>query len=428
MKKWLRRLLGLDSISEIILQNSVDTQKQLNDMNRQIHYLSSSENNVVLSEKIEDIISGFEINNELAGISFKSIDEEDFKNKLPKIFLNKESQDTFSGTLSNIIGGTANTAIASSATYGLFKATADPSTLMKLSSGGLASTVTGGGKITQQAGFIQQGSTMFTPMIVFQIASIATGQYYMNNIAKQLNSVQEKLDELLNLFHIERQAKLIKAFKFLTEYLNKRNFVIEDFVLLKSIISELTSVREEYFLMLEDSVSEIKKNNQYTSVNSLKEAKKKHIDFEKTGFIFKMKTSLIADELFHLAKLTEFHMNLCYKNPDINRINVISDQLKSINEFNSDNISFHKTQTLYNEIEKDTLGWLDTAKNNTWFNEVEITEIRKNLDNQFKVFASEKDEKIKSITTTYKNVINPFIEQRTIIIDNRRGKSELYME
>ena len=173
---------------------------------------------------------------------------------------------------------------------------------------------------------------------------------------------------------------------------------------------------------------EIKENNKYTSVNSLKEAKKKVKDFEKTGFIFKMKTSLIADELFHLAKLTEFHMNLCYKNPDINRINLISDQLKSITNFNSDNISFQKTQNLYNEIRKDTLGWLDTAKDNAWFNTKEITEIKKNLDYQFRAFATERNKKIKSITSTYENVIDPFKNDKTIIIDNRNGNSALYMD
>lgn len=427
MKNWIRKLFGLDEISEIIIKNNAKTLEQFNHLNNRISLVTNS-NNTPIQDETVNIINGFKIKNGLTEIKFDAIDQKQFINSLPKIYLNKESQETISGTLSNIVGGATNTAITTSATYGLFKATADPSTLMKLSSGGVASAVTGGGKITQQAGFIQQGSTMFTPMVAFQIASIATGQYYMDNIAKQLNSVQEKLDELLNLFHIERQAKLIKSFKFLTEYLNKKNFVIEDFVLLKSIISELTNVREEYFLMLEDSVSEIKKNNEYTSVNSLKEAKKKEKDFEKTGFIYKMKTSLIADELFHLAKLTEFHMNLCYKNPDINRINLISDQLKSITEFNSDNISFHKTKNLYNEIRKETLGWLDTAKDKTWFNTNEITEIKKNLDKQFKTFATERNKKIKSITSTYENVIEPFKENMTIIIDNRNGNSELYME
>lgn len=428
MKEWIRTLFGLDSLSEIILKNNADTQKQLNYLNQQIQVFSSPENKVVLTQKKEDIISGFDINNKLAGISFTSVDEEHFKNNLPKIWLNKESHDIISGTLSNIVGGVANTAIASSATNGLFKATADPNTLMKLASGGVGSAVTDGGKIVKQAGFIQQGSTMFTPMAVFQIASIVTGQYYMDNIANQLNSVQEKLDELLNLFHIERQAKLIKSFKFLTEYLKKQNFVLEDFVLVKSIISELTNVREEYFLMLEESVAEIKKNNQYTSVNSLKEAKKKVTDFEKTGFIFKMKTSLIADQLFHLAKLTEFHMNLCYKNPDINRINIIRDQFDIINDFNSENISFHKTQTLFNEIRKDILSWLNTAKNNSWFNESEIIEMKKNLTIQFKTFDTERNEKISTITSTYQNVIAPFKKEKTIYIDNRLGIPELYME
>lgn len=376
----------------------------------------------------EQTLTNFELKNSGVGIKFNAISNDDFIKKLPQIHLNKENQEIITGTLSNLAGGASNTAITSFATQGLFKATADPSTLMKLASGGVGSSVINNGVITQQAGFMQAGSTMFTPMIVFQIASMITGQYYMNNISKQLNSIQEKLDELLNLFHIERQAKLVKSFKFITENLNKKSFAIEDFVLIKLILSELTDVREEYFLMLENSVQSIKNNNKYVSINSLTEAKYISNEFYKTGFIFKMQTSLIADELYHLAKITEFHMNLCYKNPDINRLSLLSDKLTEITNFKQEDLSFNKTVKLYNEIKNDTLYWLNYSKNESWFNTEDIKKIGRELTLQFNDFEKNRNIKLSNISNTYGNISKPFMEEKTIVIDNRTNNIKLYIE
>lgn len=373
-------------------------------------------------------ITNFELKGDQIGIKFNAISSEEFINKIPQIHLNKENQEIITGTLSNLVGGVSNTTITSFATQGLFKATANPSTLMKLASGGVGSSVVNNGVITQQAGFIQAGSTMFTPMVVFQIASMITGQYYMNNISKQLNSVQEKLDELLTLFHIERQAKLIKSFKFITENLNKKNFAIEDFVLLKLILSELTDVREEYFLMIEDSVKNIRKSNEYNSINSLTEAKYISNEFNKTGFLFKMQTSLIADELYHLAKITEFHMNLCYKNPDINRLSLLSEKLSEITNFKQEELSFNKTAKLYAEVKGETLHWLNYSKNESWFNTDDIKKIEHNLKNQFNEFEKNRNTKLSTINQTYGNISKPFLEEKTIIIDNRTNDIKLYIE
>lgn len=376
----------------------------------------------------EKLITDFEIKNNKTSVKFVAITESEMIKTLPEIYLNKESQESISGTLSNITGGLANVGITSTATYGLFQATANPATLMQLSGGGVSSAVVNGGQITQQAGFVQAGTTMFTPMIIFQVASVITGQYYMNNISKQLNSIQEKLDELLNLFHIERQAKLVKSFQFITEILNKQNFVIEDFVLLKMILSELTDIREEYFLMVQNSVENIKNNNRYSALNSLSEAKKIAQEFEKTGFIFKMKTSLIADELFHLAKMAEFHMNVCYKNPDSNRINHLSKKFEEISKFEINELSFNRTEKLYKEIKEDTLGWIKYSENESWFNQSEIKQIRINIENGFKEFEIVKAEKFVSISKSYKDITSPFNQDKTIIIDNREGKGKLYIE
>ena len=332
-------------------------------------------------------------------------------------------------TLSSVVGATSNVAIASFSTHGLFKATADPSKLMQLSSGGVGSSVTDeGGKIIKQAGFMPAGATIFAPLVIFQLTSMVTGMYYMNGINKQLQNIQNKIDELIKLYHIERQAKLIKSFKFINEYLQRKNFVLEDFVNMKAIINEIANVREDYFLMVEDSYAKIKSSNKYEALSSLKEAKKINSDFKETNIIFKLKNSLIADELYHLAKITEFHMNLCYKSPDINRINVIKDQLENIKSFEEKNICFYKTVNLFHEIKKETLQCFDKALQETWVNEKGIKDIKSNFSKTLNDFEKEKTNKINSIITSYKKTIEPFSKTGTFYIDNRDGNPKIYVD
>lgn len=381
-----------------------------------------------LSESKKENLRDFEIKSNNSFIKFTAIKEEKIIKNLPKIHLNKQDQDNLKGTLSNLVGGTANIGLTSMATNGLYMATANPSTLMQLSSGGVGSAVVNGGQITQQAGFVQAGTTIFTPMVVFQVASMITGQYYMNNISKQLNSVQEKLDELLNLFHIERQAKLVKSFQVIIENFNKTNFVIEDFIEIKIILSELANIREEYYLMLENSIETIKKNNMYSNSSSYKEAKKIALEFEKSGFLFKMKTSLISDELYHLTKMVEFHMNICFKNPDTNRINKLYSMLEDISSFNAKNMSFNRTQELYENIKEDTLHWIEYSRKESWFYKSEISDISKKIEQGFSEFENLKSDKISSLKKSYENFAEPFNDEKRIIIDNRNGQGDLYIE
>lgn len=377
----------------------------------------------------DTIVTDFMLTNSSTSIKFQAVSDDSFLKELPAVYLNKTEKENISGTLSYLISGGVNTGLTTLATNGLFKATVNPATLMKLSSGGLSSAVMEGGRITQQAGFVQAGSSLFTPMVVFQIASFITGQYYMNNISKQLNAVQEKLDELLSLHHIERQAKLVKAFKFITENLNKKSFVAEDFVHLKLIISELTDIREEYFLMLKDCLTDIEKNNQYSSVNSLKEAKFIANEFRKTGFFFKLRTSLIADELFHLAKITDFHMNISYINPDANRIAIISDKLTELSSFTLNNLAFKKTENLYKEVKESVLDSLFNSHNHSLYHSGNIKDLIFELKGEFEDFEKFKKEELTKIEKTYNDITKVFNDkENTIIIDNRGKEPKLYLK
>lgn len=180
--------------------------------------------------------------------------------------------------------------------------------------------------------------------------------------------------------------------------------------------------------MLDNSTNIIKEDIDYVKLSSMASVRGIVKDFEDSCFFFKLKTSLIADELYHLAKVTEFHMNLSYKNPDINRINVISDELDYFSSFNPENISFHKTHKLYCDLRDKTLSAIDFVRKESVFHVNDIMEIRRSIRRQFCEFDELRDKKINLISTTFQNAIKPFEEDKTIYIDNREGKYELYLE
>jgi len=373
-------------------------------------------------------VDGFELrdNNDKPLIKFNNVLESDVKGNMHEIFSNKTNQENIKGLLSSVLGGGVNVGLASSAVYGLYEATANPETLMHLSSGGLSSAVIENGKIVSHAGFVQQGVTVFTPMIIFQLTSIVTGQYYMNNINKQLNFANEKLNELVEMFHIERKAMLEKAIFFIKENLAKQTFVLEDFLLMKSMLMEIAGIREEYFLMLNDSIGRIQENNKKKTILASKEAKKLVADFAASGFIDKMKISLIAENLYHLAEVTELHMNICYKDYDINRIELIKQKIEKFKAIKSpSDILFSRTTQLYDTIKDGTLRMLECSKDRSMLSKKEVSELLSDLVKKFDSFEEERTEMLNSILSRYQNILKPFEKEMHILIDNRDGNPKL---
>lgn len=51
-----------------------------------------------------------------------------------------------------------------------------------------------------------------------------------------------------------------------------------------------------------------------------------------------MNNAIIADEIFNYAKLIELHMNLSIKDPDINRINRITEITNNLKHIDKKNL------------------------------------------------------------------------------------------
>lgn len=89
-----------------------------------------------------------------------------------------------------------------------------PHTLMSLKQGGFGSQIMNNGKIA--------GSASFYPMFgqaavlgIFTAMSIATGQYFLAQINREIKNINQKLDEILKFLHINKKAALLSEEEFI---------------------------------------------------------------------------------------------------------------------------------------------------------------------------------------------------------------------
>ncbi|AZR73217.1 hypothetical protein BBF96_07365 [Anoxybacter fermentans] len=167
-----------------------------------------------------------------------------------EIPLNKESHDCwnnlfFKSLASQVVGLAANLGVARFTLNGLYTATVNPASLIKYSNGTLGSIVRGQrGLFEAHAGFKPAGSAVLAPILMFQVMSIITGQYYLHGINKQLNIINEKLDELIRLNHVERSAKIKACIHVLRDLSKRKTANIEDMIQLKQAMFELKVIHE----------------------------------------------------------------------------------------------------------------------------------------------------------------------------------------
>lgn len=142
---------------------------------------------------------------------------------------------------------------------GLYQATAPVSQLMKLSSGGIGSAMIGeNGKIIAQKGFVQASGSAFTPIIIFQVLSMLTGQYYMNGITKQLNAINEKIDSIINKIESSYQGKIQSAISFFQILANQNSYSIDDLFLLRMRLIDIQDIYFNYLIQMRNEAQKVR--------------------------------------------------------------------------------------------------------------------------------------------------------------------------
>ncbi|MBM9578645.1 hypothetical protein JWG45_15980 [Leptospira sp. 201903070] len=190
---------------------------------------------------------------------------------------------------------------------GLFTATVNPALLTKFGNGTISTMIHGSNGIIQNAGFHATSISVFTPLVVLQALSLITGQYYLNGISKQLEGIENKLENLIKQYRNKQIAKITYSIKLIRELYKIKHPNVEDMVQLKKVDSEISMIHEEYV----NHISSIKLDSIKLS-NKIRTSKKIEELFNKLKEVsldFSTNMAIVTDEILHLNKIIELILN-----------------------------------------------------------------------------------------------------------------------
>jgi hypothetical protein len=379
---------------------------------------------------------------------------------------------------SQIVGAGAAAGSVVYSTEGLYRATVSPDKLMNYNNGTLSSITLNGDKFGSHAGFVNANAAVFAPVLIFQLASMVTGQYYFNGMTKQLSAIQKGIDQILQSYNNERIAKIKAITDKLLEYEKSKYFTLEDFVTIDKIKMELATIRYEYLLAANQQLKqslfpdknisgstitlsnvgsvealkiktamlfdEIKNNlNEKYKDSGAEGVLNKIVNFmERSGnkadrlvqkvneskFIFFLEAALEADKLYQYMLFMELKANLSYKNPDENRVGKIDQLYNALCGFDEkkDSISDEVNQAAQS-LQTELSALLSHYKQNTFMNETEISQNEKVLATQFKKLEKYWGSNIQ-LKLERKKIQQAFISPVEFVIDNRGGKGQIYVK
>lgn len=156
--------------------------------------------------------------------------------------------------------GIGLTAISTIFSSKLFMATANPNSLMKLSSGGVGSAVMEGGHIVGQSGFIKVASSLpvVAPIIAMQVMStlVITEQFKVVN--KKLDVIQQEIDQILLRQEVTNIADLSSAIvvvdELYTQYSTIGHFSQDMIIRLALVERDAGKLKARYEIL--DSINE----------------------------------------------------------------------------------------------------------------------------------------------------------------------------
>ena len=145
------------------------------------------------------------------GMIIEGVEVKNNKDGFEKLTLTPEQKIQMSGLLQHMPALTTAGKMAGAYTVKFPKGL--PHTLMALGQGGY------GSPIISKEGII--GMASFTPMLgqavvmgVFTVLSIATSQYFLAQINKELLTINKKLDEILSFLYGDKKAELVSELRF----------------------------------------------------------------------------------------------------------------------------------------------------------------------------------------------------------------------
>lgn len=226
-----------------------------------------------------------------------------------KFMSGKKYKEVFVSDISLISGSISQTAlqvanqgltlnqIVKQAPEGLFTATVNPARLSKFANGTTSTMVRdASNNLVEHAGFSSIGlSASVNPAIVLsagmQAMSAVSGTYYLHKINTQIENIDTKIEELLNIHHDTNIGRLVATRKGLYEIANREFVDTVDVSSIRKYKEAANEIHEEYIYRLKRKVGDLdKKNNK-----KLEEEKHKDIYFTMSIAFEANKLSLYAE-------------------------------------------------------------------------------------------------------------------------------------
>jgi len=303
--------------SEMIAFDSIDAQSPGAEPVQQFSLITVDNSELVLQRTSIDV-SLLEINKYV---------------QLPTIGSIRDGMVAKSALSSAIGGATQLGSVAAANPNGLFTATVNPTLLTKFGDGTFSTMIHGSKGIVQNAGYQAASASVFAPLIVFQAASIVTGQYYLHGINKQLESIDKKIERLVNLHHVERLAKIRYSVSLVKKLSRINHPNIEDMISLKMMQNEIGIIHEEYVHQLSTlNLDDLKSSGKWNTFAKLEELYSKVND---ASFDFNLNMAITTDEILHLITIVELVLNSRMSDHVENRAMRLGELLKEVRGWDS---------------------------------------------------------------------------------------------
>jgi len=339
------------------------------------------------------------------------------------------SQHDVANAFSTIAGASGQVALLSNAANGLYQATASASQLMQYSNGTMSSIVQVGGKIQSHSGFVPVSASVFTPMIIFQLASIVTGQYYMHGITKQLEQINETVKQIQKDLEFEKQAKLIAAFEALSRFASSSSYTLDELVQIQRYIGIINEIKLFYLIKIKESNSKdlllkkFKKKESWGEFNSVKAWNIVwHYLEESEEQKYNSQMCIDAYKLLCIAKMVYLKAvaSICISRPEYSQ-----KALDCINELeNETNGLINKIFDSHQERIQLIREYCQNKKDKAilWckiFDDDRVFELINDKEKENK-------ERLVSISQEIEPILQPIRQKQTVLLEIKGDKAELY--
>lgn len=241
--------------------------------------------------------------------------------------------------------------IAKAAPNGLYTTLVDPEKLSKFMDGSYTTMIRNAeNELAGHQGFVPVADLVkANPIMVLnagmQAMAMVSGQYYLHQINSQLESISEKLDELINYHHDEKIGLLLTVKDRLLKIVSKQYVDEHDIEEVRRLLKDTSNVYEEYHFRLDRKIKDLSDfeskawwgKNRITAleekikeinftVKVVYEAEQLCLQAECTEIAIRMKLGNKMEKIQELMKQMEEH----YDNSFYAKVDTFNDKYKRI--------------------------------------------------------------------------------------------------